>query len=92
MPLERAIRTTVPADEAVILTPRAAPWSLSVSPGEGGTVAVAVTVSDPEDPGAVWHALDEAPLAAPTLYLFPGPVAGVRVTAADAVASAELMA
>jgi hypothetical protein len=92
MPLERAIRTTVPADESVILVPRAAPWSLSVSPGDGGTVAVAVTVSDPEDAAAVWHALDPDPLGSPNLYLFPGPVAGVRITAAVASASAELMA
>jgi hypothetical protein len=90
MPLERAIRTTVPADESVILVPRAAPWSLSVSPGDGGTVAV--TVSDPEDAAAVWHALDPDPLGSPNLYLFPGPVAGVRITAAVASASAELMA
>ena len=92
MPLERAIRTTVPADEAVILTPRSAPWSLSVSPGAGGTVAVAVTVSDPTDPAAVWHPLDDDPLAAATRYLFPGPVSGVRITAADADATAELLA
>ncbi len=90
--LERASRYTVPADESLILTPRGAPWSLSASPGEGGTVAVAVTVSDPADPGAVWHPLDEAPLAAAQLYLFPGPVSGVRISAVDAPAVAELMA
>lgn len=92
MPLERAIRTTVPADAAVIIRPRAAPWSLSVAPGAGGTVSVDVTVSDPADPAAVWHTLAPDPLAAPNLYLFPGPVSGVRVTAAAADAVAELMA
>ena len=92
MPLERAIRTTVPADEAVILTPRSAPWSLSVSPGSGGTAAVAVTVSDPADPAAVWHPLDDDPLTAATLYAFPGPVAGIRISATTADAVAELIA
>jgi hypothetical protein len=89
--LERASRYTVPADESLILTPRGAPWSLSVSPGEGGTVTVAVTVSDPADDAAVWHALAAVPLAAATLYLFSGPVSGVRISAVDAPAVAELM-
>jgi hypothetical protein len=92
MPLQRAFTHTVPADASLVLVPHAAPWSLSVSPGEGGTVAVAVTVSDPEDAAAVWHALDDDPLTAATLYLFPGPVSGVRISAVDAEALAELMA
>lgn len=92
MPLERAIRTTIPADESVVLVPRGAPWSLSVTPGEGGSATVEVTVGDPADAAATWHPLDLLPLTTAKLYLFPGPVAGVRISATTAPATAELMA
>lgn len=91
MSLERATRPTVPAGEAVILRPRGAPWSLAVTPGDGGSAAVAVSLSDPADADVIWHDLDETPLTERRLYLFPGPVAAVRVSATDAVARVELM-
>jgi len=91
MPLQRHQRITVPAGESAVLIPSSAPWSLSLSPGAGGTVAAAVTLSDPEDVAALWHDLEEAALDADKLYIFPGPVAGIRVTAATAAAAAELL-
>lgn len=95
MPLERAIRTTVLADAAVILTPRAAPWTLSVAPGDGGTVTLEVSATPaaqlgPDGTSAAWHALGE-PLTEAALLVFPGPVVAVRVTASSAAAGVELV-
>jgi len=90
--LKRAIRTTVAAGESVVLTPRRAPFSLSVVPGDGGSATAAVTASDPTDPAATWHDLAEAAATEATLYAFPSPVTGVRVSATDAAATVELVA
>lgn len=75
----------------------AAPWTLSVVPESGGTATVDVTAT-PRDVWklneslAVWHALDDEPIDAATLYAFPGPVLAIRVTATTENAVMELAA
>lgn len=82
---------SITAGESEVLVPNSAPWSLSVSPGDGGTAVAAVTLHDPDDENAVWHDLDEAALDADTLYAYPAPVAGVRITATTADAEAVVL-
>lgn len=87
-------RVTIAAGEAGLIAPARAPWTLSVAPGDGGTVDVEVTVT-PLDligaggAGAIWHALSSAETD-PQLHVFSGPVTCVRVTAAVAAAIAEI--
>lgn len=91
MSLDRATRSTAPAGDALILHPLSAPWSLSVIPGAGGSASVDVTLSDPQSASPVWHALDSQVFEVARLYIFPAPVAAVRVNATGADAQTELM-
>lgn len=100
----KAERHAIPAGASVLLRPGTVPigkapkpataWCLSVIPGAGGTALAEVSVSLPtDDPDAMhWHPLSAAPVSAATLYVFPGPVAAVRVSATTAAAVAELLA
>ncbi|AFL76232.1 hypothetical protein [Thiocystis violascens] len=85
----------VAAGASLILAPGGAPWSLSVLPEAGATVTLAVTATPAsavgaDGAGAAWHPLGE-PLTAETLIVFPGPVTALRVSAAGAGTTVELI-
>ena len=84
-------RHTVPAGTVLELYPSGAPWTLSLSPGSGGTAqAHLCAFMSIADASRVWHPLFDAPVSAASLASFPGPVACVRITATTANAVAEL--
>lgn len=93
--LQRGQRVTLAADSSALLDPGGAPWSLSVIPEDGATVTVEITVTPAADiaadvAGAVWHVLGE-PLTAAELIAFPSPVTAIRLSTADAGATAEVV-
>jgi hypothetical protein len=92
-----SVRRVVAAGTSSVLFPTAAPWTLSVVPESGGTATVDVTATPRElwklnESLAVWHALDDEPIDAATLYAFPGPVVAIRVTATTENAVMEIAA
>jgi hypothetical protein len=93
---KRQVSHVITAGASLVLAPRGAPWSLGVTPEAGATVTVeasvtpASAITDAAGTGALWHALGE-PLTEAALIAFPGPVTALRVSAADAGATIELV-
>lgn len=93
--LDRLQRLTLEAGAVAVADPGGAPWTLAVTPESGATVTVEVSVSPPhvigaDGSGATWFALGE-PISAAALVVFPGPVTALRLRAADAGATIELV-
>lgn len=88
-----ARRLTVPAGQAVVLRPGRPGFSLSVVPVAGGTALVEITASpsDLAPDACTWHALDIAQSGA-MLYMVPGPVSALRISATTQAAAVELVA
>ncbi len=83
------------AGASLILAPGGAPWSLGVTPEVGATVTLEVSVTPAaqlgeDGSGGTWFALGE-PMTAAGMITFPGPVTALRLSAADAGATVELV-
>lgn len=93
--MKQQLTKTLAAGQSLVIAPERAAWTLGVIPGSGATVTVEITATPAalhgaDGSGAVWHALG-GPRTANELIMAPGPVTGIRATAAGGTVTVELV-